>query len=79
MIGHFFYRWLYIDFWCLIWPNAGAMPLCAIFGFTGAWLFRDRIGKHLAAWFHHHHGEHLRAELGELERRLRDQPPGGPR
>jgi hypothetical protein len=56
------HRWLYEDFWCLVWPNAGAMPLCAIFGFTGAWLFRDRIGKRLIAWLHKHHTAHL-AEL----------------
>ena len=58
------HRWLYEDFWCLIWPNAGAMPLCGIFGAVGAWLFRDRIGKRLVAWLAKHHAAHL----AELER-----------
>jgi|HubBroStandDraft_3_1064219.scaffolds.fasta_scaffold404231_2 hypothetical protein len=65
------YHWLYEDFWCLIWPNAGAVPLCAAMGFLGAWLFRDRIGRRLAAWLHKHHTAHLQ----QLER---DKPPGGP-
>jgi hypothetical protein len=61
-MGNFLYHWLYLDFWCLIWPNAGAMPLCAVFGLIGGYLFRDRIGRGLVAWLHKHHAAHIAAE-----------------
>jgi hypothetical protein len=64
------HRWLYEDFWCLIWPNAGAMPLCGIFGFIGCFLLRDRIGRRLAAWWHKHHTAHLE----QLARDARKEP-----
>lgn len=57
------HHWLYEDFWVLVWPNAGAMPLCGLLAGIGAWLFRDRIGRRLIAWLHKHH----RAHVAELE------------
>jgi hypothetical protein len=73
--GDFLYRWIYEDFWCLIWPNAGAMPLCATFGFIGCYVFRDHIGRKLAAWLHKHHAAHL----AELERERNAGGPAEPR
>lgn len=61
------HRWLFEDFWVLVWPNAGAVPLCAIVGFTGAYVFRDRIGKKLIAWLHKHHAARL-AELSQQDK-----------
>jgi hypothetical protein len=55
----FLHRWLYEDFWVLVWPNAGAMPLCAVAGFIGAYVFRDRIGRRLMRWLHKHHEAEL--------------------
>jgi len=56
-----------------VWGNVWAIPLCAIVGGTGAFIFRDRIGRALAAWFHEHHAPHLRAELAAMEQRLAGQ------
>jgi len=53
------HHWLYQDFWCLIWPNAGAVPLCAVVAGGGAFIFRDRIGRRVTAFWHRHHAEHL--------------------
>lgn len=72
MSGAWWHRWAFEDFWCLIWPNAGAMPLCAAFALTWAWLLRDRIGRRLVRWWHRHHEAHL-AELAAQ----RESRPGG--
>lgn len=69
-MGAWCHHWLYEDFWCLIWPNAGAVPLCAIIGGIGAFIFRDRIGQRLVRWWHKHHTAHL----AELERDRAAQP-----
>src|ERR1700728_2029864 len=56
-----------------VWGNVWAIPLCAVVGGTGAFIFRDRIGHAIAAWWHRHHGPHLRAELDAMEQRLAEQ------
>jgi hypothetical protein len=53
------HHWLYQDFWCLIWPNAGAVPLCALVSAIGIYVFRERIGRRLTAFWHRHQAEHL--------------------
>lgn len=35
---------------------------------TSIWLFRDHIGKHLAAWWAKHHGPHAIAQHREALR-----------
>lgn len=56
-----------------IWGNVWAEPVCAALALGAAFLFRDRIGRHLAAWWHKHHGVHLRAELEVMGSRLNAQ------
>jgi hypothetical protein len=58
--------------WDAIWPNIAAEPLCIIFAAVLAFIFRDRLGRHLAAWWHKHHGVHARADLAAMEKRLAD-------
>jgi hypothetical protein len=52
--------------------NLVAWVICGALGVTAAWLFRDRLGPVLAAWWHRHQGEHLRGDLDALEARLKE-------
>lgn len=56
------------------WGTGGNIVAAALLA-AGGMLLRDRIGRRLAAWWHTHHGEQLRAELAqhlaEMEARLR--------
>jgi hypothetical protein len=51
--------------------NLVAWVICGALGVGGAWLFRDKIGRNFARWFHKHHQPHLRRELDQLEERIR--------
>jgi hypothetical protein len=53
------------------WSNVVAAVECTAFGAAGAWLFRDRLGRKLAAWWHKHHAEHTRDDLAGLAEHLR--------
>lgn len=44
-MGTWAHHWLYQDFWVLVWPNAGAMPLCAVLGTVGAYCFRRPLRR----------------------------------
>lgn len=50
--------------------NLVAWVLCGAATAAGAYIFRDWLGPRLARWLHRHHGEHLRAELEQVESRL---------
>src|SRR5580698_3001382 len=56
-----------------IWGNVWAEPVCVALAAGAAFLFRDRIGGHLATWWHRLHGGHVRADLAAMERRLAGQ------
>lgn len=64
MIGHWLYRYLWADFGLPVWPNVGAMPVCAAIAAVFAFFFRDRIGRHLGPWWRRHLGH--RDELAEI-------------
>lgn len=51
--------------------NLVAWALCGVVAGVFGYIFRDRIGRRLAAWWHKHHGGHLRGELAAMEERLR--------
>jgi hypothetical protein len=51
--------------------NLVAWIICGALGVGGAYLFRDLIGRRLAAWWHKHHRKHLAAELDAMETRLK--------
>lgn len=58
------------------WPAGGtwsnmiaSLEWVVVAGIT-VWCFRDRLGRRLAAWWHKHHKEHLRAELDQLKTEL---------
>jgi hypothetical protein len=64
--------------WILFGPDAWgtggnlvAWVLCGALGVGGAFLFRDLIGRRLAAWWHRHHRRHLAGELDAMEQRLK--------
>jgi hypothetical protein len=61
---------LLLDYWRLAYGNVAAEPLCVLLAAAVAFLFRDLIGRKAAAWWHKHHGHHLRGELAAIERRL---------
>ena len=42
-----------------VWSNILAEPIIAALTMGCLWLFRDRIGKHWAAWHHKHTQAHL--------------------
>lgn len=54
--------------WGQLWPNVAADPITALIAVGAAWLFRDRIGRHLVAWWHKHHQAHLAHLAAERER-----------
>jgi hypothetical protein len=62
VIGAWVHHWLFDDFWALVWPNVGAVPLCAAVSLFWVWVFRDRLGRKLAAFAHRHYLEHLERE-----------------
>lgn len=45
-----------------VWGNVIAEPVIFLASAAVVWLLRDRIGRHLAAWWHKHHGPHAIAE-----------------
>ena len=53
------------------WPNGGTWSNTiawledAFFGALFMFIFRDRVGKRLAAWWHRHTTPHLEAKLAE--------------
>lgn len=53
-----------------IWGNVWAMPVCAVIAGAFAFVFRDRLGRRLSAWFHRHFGH--RDELDRIHSRLDD-------
>jgi hypothetical protein len=50
-----------------VWGNVWAIPLCAVIGTIGAFIFRDHIGRALKGWWQRHlgHGTEL-AEIRAL-------------
>ena len=58
------------------WGTGGNIVAAALLA-AAAWLLRDRIGRRLAAWWHTHRGEHLRAELAEHVRAAVAEHLGG--
>lgn len=62
---HWAHRWLFEDFWVLVWPNVGAVPLCAAAGSIGVWCFRRPLER---AWrrLREHLHEPVRADLAEI-------------
>lgn len=42
-----------------VWANILAWVIGLVLAGACGWLFRDHIGRHLAAWLHHHHQAHL--------------------
>lgn len=58
-------------YWSWAGSNVGAMPACGAVAFAFAFIFRDRIGHALAAWWHKHHRQHIAAELQAMELRLK--------
>lgn len=51
------------------WSNLLASAEWLAVGAGGVWLFRDRIGRKAAAWWHKHHHEHaIAAHLEALRR-----------
>jgi len=65
VIGHWAHHWLYEDFWVLVWPNVGAVPLCAAASLIGVYCFRRPLER---AWqrARTHLNAPLRAEIAEL-------------
>jgi hypothetical protein len=64
-MGGFLHHWLFEDFWVLVWPNVGAVPLCAAASVIGVYCFRkplERLWQRIRASMH----EPLRAEIAEL-------------
>jgi hypothetical protein len=55
------------------WPNLIEQAEGVVLGAGMVWLFRDRVGKHLAGWWHKHHGSHVRADLAAMELRLAER------
>lgn len=51
--------------------NLVAWVICGLLGVGGAYLFRDLIGRRLAAWWHLHHRQHMAAELAAMESRIK--------
>jgi hypothetical protein len=51
------------------WSNLAASLEWAIIVVVAIWVFRDHIGKHLAAWWNKHHGEHAIEQHLEALRR----------
>lgn len=66
-----FFGWPAGGTWSNLVASLEWVAVAAVF----VWLFRDRIGRHLAAWWHKHHGQHQRADfsaaLAEAEERLK--------
>lgn len=58
-------------YWAWAGSNVGAMPACGAIAAGFAFIFRDRLGRTLAAWWHKHHKQHLTAELDAMEQRLK--------
>lgn len=49
-----------------VWSNILAEPIIFALTLFVMWLFRDKIGKHFAAWLHKHHTAHVK-HLAEQE------------
>lgn len=58
------------------WSNMIASFEWAIVAFTCIWLFRDHIGRHLAKWWHKHHGPHAVEQHLEALRRHEENKHG---
>lgn len=44
MIG-WLHHWLFLDYWVPTWPNAGAVPLCALAAAIGTLVFRRPLER----------------------------------
>ena len=58
-------------YWDWAGSNIGAMPGCGLVAVAAALVFRRWLGRHLAAWWHRHHGPHAREDLAAMEDRLK--------
>jgi hypothetical protein len=54
-VWHLFFSWPAGGTWSNM---IASLEWVAVAG-AAVWLFRDRIGRRLAAWWHKHHGPHL--------------------
>ena len=65
---------LYAILWGATWGNNTAWLESLIVGGGTVWLFRDHIGKRLAAWWAKHNGPHaVRHHLEALRRREQEK------
>lgn len=67
---------LYAILWGATWGNNTAWLESLIVGGLAVWVFRDHIGKRLAAWWAKHHGPHAINQHLEALRVDREQSPG---
>jgi hypothetical protein len=54
-----------------MWSNLLSNPIAWAAAIVGAVVFRRWLGRHLAAWWHRHHGPHAREDLAAMEDRLK--------
>ncbi len=67
---HLFFAWPAGGTWSNMIASIEWVAVAGVF----MWLFRDRIGRRLAAWWHKHHEPHLiAAHLKALEQHERDK------
>lgn len=59
---------LYAVLWGATWGNNVAWLESLAAGAAAVWLFRDHIGRQLAAWWAKHHGPHAVAQYREALR-----------
>lgn len=69
---------LYAVLWQATWGNNLAWLESLAATAVAVYLFRDRLGRRAAAWWHRHHAPHIRAELAAaLERKENDDAGPG--